>query len=55
LKMLWLCLCDWHMWPIYLIGITWLIPNYPITQYLTLELKAIGFGTFETNLLTIPA
>lgn len=48
-------LADYDMWPIYLLGLTWLIPNYPATQYLTLQLKAAGFGTFETNLLTIPA
>lgn len=48
-------LSDYDMWPIYLLGLTWLIPNYPMTQYLTLQLKAAGFGTFETNLLTIPA
>lgn len=43
------------MWPIYLIGLSWLIPNNPITAYLTLQLRAEGFNTFETNLLTIPA
>jgi hypothetical protein len=55
LGMLWQCLTDYHMWPIYLIGLTWTIPNTPPQNYLTLNLKAIGFGTFETNLLTIPA
>jgi hypothetical protein len=43
------------MWPIYLLGLSWLIPNYPVTAYLTLQLKSLGFSTFETNLLTIPA
>ncbi|KAI9654216.1 MAG: hypothetical protein M1821_006744 [Bathelium mastoideum] len=55
LPMLWECLCDYHMWPIYLIGISFQIPITPMTQYLTLTLKAAGFGTFNTNLLTIPA
>lgn len=54
-RMLWDCLQDYHMWPIYLIGLTWLIPSQPMTAYLTLQLKAIGFDTFQTNLLTIPA
>ncbi|KAL9069405.1 MAG: hypothetical protein Q9161_005570 [Pseudevernia consocians] len=54
-KALWYSLADYDMWPIYLLGLSWLIPNNPITQYLTLQLKAAGFGTFETNLLTIPA
>ncbi|KAF2105343.1 major facilitator superfamily domain-containing protein [Lophiotrema nucula] len=53
--MFWQCIKDFHMWPIYLIGLLWLIPSTPTTSYLTLQLKAIGFGTFETNLLTIPA
>ncbi|KAF2792535.1 phthalate transporter [Melanomma pulvis-pyrius CBS 109.77] len=54
-KMLWETLQDFHMWPIYLIGLTWLIPTNPMTSYLTLQLRSLGFGTFETNLLTIPA
>jgi hypothetical protein len=51
----WRCLTDWHMWPIYLIGLSWLIPNNPMQAYLTLQLRAVGFDTFKTNLLTIPA
>lgn len=54
-KLLWYSLCDYDMWPVYLLGLTWLIPNNPATNYLTLNLEAVGFGTFETNLLTIPA
>ncbi|KAF1851990.1 MFS general substrate transporter [Cucurbitaria berberidis CBS 394.84] len=55
LSMLWECLKDYHMWPIYLIGLSWTIPNSPIASYLTLQLKSLGFTTFDTNLLTIPA
>jgi hypothetical protein len=54
-RMFYDCLRDYHMWPIYLIGVSWLIPSNPMTAYITLNLKSLGFGTFETNLLTIPA
>lgn len=46
---------DYHMWPIYLIGLSWIVPVAPMQHYITLNLVAIGFGTFETSLLTIPA
>ena len=55
IKQFWLCITDWHMWPIYLIGLSWLIPTQPMSNYLTLQLRSVGFDTFETNLLTIPA
>ncbi|KAF2632364.1 hypothetical protein BU25DRAFT_331700 [Macroventuria anomochaeta] len=46
---------DYHMWPLYLCGLSWLIPNNPMQAYLTLRLRAVGFETFHTNLLTFPA
>lgn len=55
LGLLWEALCDYDLWPIYLLGLTWTIPTTPITAYLTINLKQLGFSTFETNLLTIPA
>lgn len=55
LKMLWRTLCDWHMWPIYALGLMWLLPTVPNAAYLTLNLRNAGFTTFQTNLLTIPA
>lgn len=54
-KMLWSALKDYDMWIIYLLGLTWMIPSVPTTSYISLELKSLGFGTFHTNLLTIPA
>ncbi|KAL9101469.1 MAG: hypothetical protein Q9163_003264 [Psora crenata] len=54
-RLLWHALKDYDMWPIYLLGLTWLIPNQCAQAYLTLILRSLKFGTFETNLLTVPA
>lgn len=54
-SLLWSALKDHDMWPLYLIGLSWLIPTNPLASYLSLQLKSLGFTTFETNLLTIPA
>ncbi|GAB1217902.1 hypothetical protein ATERTT37_007145 [Aspergillus terreus] len=54
-KLLWESLKDYHMWPIYMLGLVWMIPTTPSTNYLTLQLRSQGFSTFQTSLLTIPA
>jgi len=54
-KLLWQALKDYDMWVVYLLGLTWMIPSTPATTYISLELKSLGFSTFHTNLLTIPA
>ncbi|EAW09385.1 putative transporter [Aspergillus clavatus NRRL 1] len=54
-KMLWKALGDYDMWITYLLGLSWMIPNTPAASYVTLQLKSLGFKTFQTNLLTIPA
>jgi MFS family permease len=51
---LWLSLCDYDNWGLYLIGLLSFIPMAPPAGYLTLTLKNLGFGTFNSNLLTIP-
>ncbi|KAL4985014.1 major facilitator superfamily domain-containing protein [Aspergillus falconensis] len=54
-KLLWVSLTNYDLWPLYAISWTMLIPTNPVSAYLTLNLKSLGFDTFETNLLTIPA
>ncbi|KAB5589066.1 MFS transporter [Ceratobasidium theobromae] len=51
----WASLKDYDNWGIYLLGLTILTPTGPPNSYLTLTLRKLGFDTFETNLLTIPA
>lgn len=53
-KLLWQSLKDFDLWPLYIIGLAFQIPMTPQTQYLSLTLKALGWGTFQVNLLTIP-
>ncbi|OJD29325.1 allantoate permease [Diplodia corticola] len=54
-KLLWKAMCDYDLWPIYAIGLMAYIPETPVDNYITLTLKSVGFSTFTTNLLTIPA
>lgn len=54
LKLLWKSLTDFDLWPVYILGLCFQIPTGPPDQYLTLTLRSLGFGTFDSNLLTIP-
>ncbi|KAI2616782.1 MFS general substrate transporter [Hypoxylon sp. NC1633] len=53
-KLLWKCLKDYDLWPLYILGLTFQIPSYPEQQYLTLSLRQMNFDTFTSNLLSIP-
>ncbi|KIP11782.1 hypothetical protein PHLGIDRAFT_440441 [Phlebiopsis gigantea 11061_1 CR5-6] len=46
---------DWRMWPVYVLGLLHMIPVTPPQTYLTLSLRNLGFGTTESNLLSIPS
>jgi hypothetical protein len=54
LKLLWKSLKDYDLWPIYIIGLTFLLVAGPPDAYLTLTLRGLGFNTFDSNLLSIP-
>ncbi|EJT82296.1 hypothetical protein GGTG_02270 [Gaeumannomyces tritici R3-111a-1] len=53
-SLLWKCICDYDLWPLYAFALTALIAYVPVGQYLPLNLRAMGFSVFQTNLLIIP-
>ena len=54
LSQIWTCAKDYDMWPLYVLGLLFGIPKYPVDQYLTLSFRDLGFNVIETNLLSIP-
>ncbi|KAL2270510.1 hypothetical protein VTJ83DRAFT_2694 [Remersonia thermophila] len=54
-RRLWEVLGEVDLWPLYLLGLVAFIPQGPVSAYLTLTLRSLGFDPFTTNLLTIPA
>lgn len=54
-KLLWKSIRDYDLWPLYILGLLFQIPETTPSQYLTQTLKGLGFDTFKTNLLVIPS
>ncbi|TQW01288.1 MFS transporter [Cordyceps javanica] len=54
-RLLWKSLKDYDIWPIYALGLVFMIPVSPQAMYLTLSLKGLGFTRTQSNLLTIPS
>lgn len=46
---------DPSMFGLYFVGLVAYIPATPVSGYLTLTLKRLGYSTFDSNVLTIPA
>lgn len=54
IKEIFLTLGDYDLWPILIQGITAFIPFQPVTNYITLILREMGYSTFMSNILAIP-
>ncbi|KAI8956894.1 MFS general substrate transporter [Daldinia sp. FL1419] len=54
IKQIWESAKDYDMWPLYALGLLFGIPKYPVTQYLTLSFRGLGFNVIQSNLLSIP-
>ncbi|KAG5369014.1 putative transporter [Yarrowia sp. C11] len=55
LNRIWNAFADYRLWPIYAAGMFSQIATNAVSFYMTLNLRGLGFSTFNTNLLTIPA
>ncbi|KAH7380693.1 major facilitator superfamily domain-containing protein [Pyrenochaeta sp. MPI-SDFR-AT-0127] len=51
---IWKCAKDYDMWPLYALGLLFGLPKYPVSQYLTLSFRDLGFDVIQSNLLSIP-
>ncbi|KAJ6164894.1 hypothetical protein N7470_003566 [Penicillium chermesinum] len=55
LKALWESLKDYHMWPLFIVGLIWWLPLTPASSYLALEIEAAGFKKIDVTLMVIPS
>ncbi|KAK9460669.1 major facilitator superfamily domain-containing protein [Lipomyces oligophaga] len=53
-RMLKRSLLDYDLWPIYLIGLVFGMSSSPVSTYLTLTLRSIGFTTLQSTLMVLP-
>ena len=44
---------DYDLYPLYLIGLLFGVPGYPVSNYLSLAYRSLGFNVTTTNLLGI--
>ncbi|KAL4895867.1 major facilitator superfamily domain-containing protein [Aspergillus ambiguus] len=53
-RLVWQGLADYDLWPLYILGIMFLMPWTTVSQYFTLFMRDFGFETYKTVLLAIP-
>ncbi|KAE8339671.1 hypothetical protein BDV24DRAFT_175978 [Aspergillus arachidicola] len=53
-KLVWQSFKDYDLWPLYMIGLIFIVPYTTISQYFTLLMTDFGFGEFNVILLAIP-
>ncbi|GAA5840706.1 hypothetical protein JCM9279_007409 [Rhodotorula babjevae] len=54
LKLLWRSAKDYDLYPMYALGVIFGLAGVPISFYLQLSLRQLGFSTVMTNLLSVP-
>ncbi|GAA5819982.1 hypothetical protein JCM11251_005434 [Rhodosporidiobolus azoricus] len=53
-KLLWKSFCDYDLWPMYLLAITFMLPSYPVRNYFQLSMRQLGFSRILANVLSVP-
>lgn len=48
-SMFWECLKDYHLWPVYLLGLTWALPSIPMSSVSSLARMLLASGLFPTH------
>lgn len=53
-RLFWQAICEYDLWPLYLLSLLGRIPALTPDLYFTLILRGLGFSTSDTNFLSIP-